>query len=41
MFTMRRGLENSINLVTAHLLANGIISLLFISGVNESDRRTK
>jgi membrane peptidoglycan carboxypeptidase len=24
MFTMRRGLENSINLVTAHLLADGI-----------------
>ena len=41
MFTMRRELENSINLVTAHLLAGGIISLLFISGFNESDRRTK
>jgi len=26
MFTMRRGLENSINLVTAHLLTGGIIS---------------
>ena len=40
-FNMRRGLENWINLLTARPLAGGSISLLFISGVNESDRRTK